>query len=82
MNPLVITWPPIMYTDYGLKNYNNWINVGGFDALVVKPNGNTMRQLTRLSITKFLHPFQTFYFRTKKILLQKLHQNLEYCVLW
>ncbi len=67
MNPLVITWPPIMYTDYGLKNYNNWINVGGFDALVVKPNGNTMRQLTRLSITNLLHPFQTFILGQKNI---------------
>ena len=24
MNPLVVTWPPILYTDYGWKNYNNW----------------------------------------------------------
>ena len=36
MNPLVLTWPPILYTDYGLKNYDNWINVGGFDALVFR----------------------------------------------
>ena len=21
MNPLVVTWPPIMYTDYGLKGF-------------------------------------------------------------
>ena len=38
MNPLIVTWPPILYTDYGLRNYNNWINIGGFDALVVRPN--------------------------------------------
>jgi len=67
MNPLVVTWPPIMYTDYGLKNYDNWINVGGFDALVVRPNGRTMKELTKLSITNLLHPFQTFILGQKNI---------------
>ena len=26
MNPLTVTWPPILYTSYGLKNFNNWNN--------------------------------------------------------
>jgi N-acetyl sugar amidotransferase len=67
MNPLVVTWPPILYTDYGLKNYNNWINVGGFDSLVVRPNGNVMKKLTKLSIINLLHPFQTFILGQKNI---------------
>ena len=67
MNPLIITWPPIMYTDYGLKNYNNWVNVGGFDALVVRPNGKVMKELTKLSIINLLHPFQTFILGQKNI---------------
>ena len=67
MNPLVLTWPPILYTDYGLKNYDNWINVGGFDALVVRPNGKTMKKLTQLSIINLLHPFQTFILGQKNI---------------
>ena len=25
MNPLTVTWPPIIYTKYGLKNFINWI---------------------------------------------------------
>jgi len=25
MNPLTVTWPPILYTDYGKQNYLNWI---------------------------------------------------------
>ena len=29
MNPLTVTWPPILYTDYGYKNFLNWINKGG-----------------------------------------------------
>jgi N-acetyl sugar amidotransferase len=67
MNPLVMTWPPILYTDYGLKNYDNWINIGGFDALVYRPNGKTMKELTRLSIINLLHPFQTFILGQKNI---------------
>ena len=67
MNPLIVTWPPIIYTDYGLKNYNNWINIGGFDALVVRPNGKVMKELTKLSIINLLHPFQTFILGQKNI---------------
>ena len=67
MNPLIVTWPPILYTEYGLKNYNNWINIGGFDALVYRPNGRIMRELTRLSITNLFHPFQTFILGQKNI---------------
>ena len=67
MNPLIVTWPPILYTDYGLKNYNNWINIGGFDALVVRPNGRVMKELTKLSIINLFHPFQTFILGQKNI---------------
>ena len=67
MNPLVITWPPILYTDYGLKNFDNWINVGGFDSLVYRPNGKVMKLLTKLSIKNLLHPFQTFILGQKNL---------------
>ena len=26
MNPLTITWPPMLYTEYGYVNWKNWIN--------------------------------------------------------
>ena len=32
MNPLTITWPPILYTEYGYENWKNWIN-SGFDNI-------------------------------------------------
>ena len=32
MNPLTITWPPILYTDYGLQNWRNWLD-SGFDNI-------------------------------------------------
>ena len=67
MNPLVITWAPILYTEYGLENYNNWINKGGFDSIVVRPNGKIMKELTKLSIINLLHPFQTFILGQKNL---------------
>lgn len=60
MNPLTVTWPPILYTDYGLKNFRNWIEIGGFDNITFKQNGRTMKLLTRLALENLFHPFQTF----------------------
>ena len=67
MNPLTVTWPPILYTDYGLKNFNNWIEIGGFDNITFKPNGRAMRLLTKLAIENLLHPFQTFILGQKNL---------------
>lgn len=67
MNPLTITWPPILYTDYGYENWKNWIDVGGFDNLSFRRNGKAMKLLTRLSIENLLHPFQTFILGQKNI---------------
>ncbi len=67
MNPLTVTWPPIMYTDYGYQNYKNWIEVGGFDNITFKQNGKINRLLTKLSIENLLHPFQTFVLGQKSI---------------
>ena len=67
MNPLTVTWPPILYTDYGYKNFLNWIEIGGFDNISFKQNGNVMKLLTKLSIQNLLHPFQTFILGQKNI---------------
>lgn len=67
MHPLTCTWPPILYTDYGRKNFLNWIDAGGFDNITVKPNGRVQRILTRLSIENLLHPFQTFILGQKNL---------------
>lgn len=67
MNPLTCTWPPILYTDYGYRNFRNWIEIGGFDNITYKPNGKVMKLLTRLSIENLLHPFQTFIFGQKNL---------------
>lgn len=67
MHPLTVTWPPILYTDYGYRNFRNWIEVGGFDNLTFNQNGKVMKLLTRLSIENLLHPFQTFMLGQKNL---------------
>ncbi len=67
MHPLTVTWPPIVYTDIGWKNFRNWTEVGGFDNVTFKPNGRTHRLLTRLAIENLLHPFQTFILGQKNL---------------
>jgi N-acetyl sugar amidotransferase len=67
MHPLTCTWPPIMYTDYGYRNFRNWIEVGGFDNITFNQNGRLMKLLTRLAIENLLHPFQTFILGQKNL---------------
>lgn len=67
MNPLTITWPPILYTEYGYKNFKNWIDVGGFDNVSFNRNGKVMKLLTKLSIENLYHPFQTFILGQKNL---------------
>jgi N-acetyl sugar amidotransferase len=66
MNPLTITWPPILYTEYGYKNWKSWID-SGFDNLTFTPNGKVMKLLTKLSIENLMHPFQTFMLGQKNL---------------
>lgn len=67
MNPLTVTWPPILYTDYGYRNWLNWIDIGGFDNISFRRNGRVMKLLTRLSIENLYHPFQTFILGQKNL---------------
>jgi N-acetyl sugar amidotransferase len=67
MNPLTVTWPPILYTDIGLQNFRNWLEIGGFDNISFKPNGRVHRILTRLAIENLLHPFQSFIIGQKNL---------------
>ena len=60
MNPLTVTWPPILYTDYGYENFKNWIRSDNLTNISAKRDEYTMRYLTRLATINLLHPFQTF----------------------
>ncbi len=75
MNPLTLTWAPLMYTDYGYKNFIEWINVGGFDNINFKPNGVIQKKLTKLSLINLLHPFQTFILGQKNLAPKIAKQN-------
>lgn len=66
MHPLTCTWPPILYTDYGYKNFKNWLD-SGFDNVSFNRNGKTMKLLTKLSIENLFHPFQTFILGQKNL---------------
>lgn len=59
MNPLTVTWAPHIYTDWGWRNFQAWIQAG-FDNYLFTPNGRVHRLLTRLSLEKMFHPFQPF----------------------
>ena len=61
MNPLTVTWPPIMYTDYGYQNFKNWIEIGGFDNISFNQNGRVKKLLTKLSLENLLHPFSHLF---------------------
>ena len=60
MNPLTITWPPILYTKYGKENFNNWLSNCKVDNISASRDESTMKILTKLSIENLMHPFQTF----------------------
>ncbi|MCL4417009.1 MAG: N-acetyl sugar amidotransferase [Actinobacteria bacterium] len=67
MHPLTVTWPPILYTDYGYRNFISWIEKGGCDNISFNRNGEILRLLTRLAVINLLHPFQTFILGQKNI---------------
>ena len=64
MHPLTVTWAPHIYTDWGWKNFQNWIHAG-HDNLLSTPNGRVHRLLTRLAVDNLFHPFQAFMFGQK-----------------
>jgi len=59
MRPLTITWAPHIYTSWGWKNFQAWLNAG-FDNYLMTPNSKVHRLLTRLAVENLLHPFQPF----------------------
>ena len=59
MNPLTVTWAPHLYTDWGRRNHQRWID-SGFDNYLMTPNSRVHRLLTRIAVEKLFHPFQPF----------------------
>ena len=74
MNPLTITWAPLLPTEWGRANMISWTDAG-MDNLLYRPNRRVQRLLTRISIENLLHPFQSFMFG-QKMLAPKLASKL------
>ncbi len=62
MTPLTCTWAPNVYTDIGRQNLENFIDVGGFDHVLGRANGNANRKLVRLGFERIGDPFQSFIY--------------------
>lgn len=59
MNPLLVTWSPLKYTEIGLKNFNS-LNDSGFVNIKCSPNGIIHRKLSRLCFEELGDAFHTF----------------------
>ena len=59
MNPLLVTWSPLQYTDIGLHNFNALCD-SGFTAIRCMPDGIIHRKLARLCLEEFGDAFHVF----------------------
>tara|TARA_B110000037_G_scaffold217954_1_gene280023 strand:- start:3923 stop:5221 length:1299 start_codon:yes stop_codon:yes gene_type:complete len=57
MNPLTCTFAPNINTEWGVKNFNSWLDAG-FANYLYTSNPLIHRFITRLSLENILHPFQ------------------------
>jgi len=64
MNPLTVTWSPMLYTDVGFKNLRKMID-SGLDNILGTPDGKTHRTLTKLSLEIMGDLFQPFIYGQK-----------------
>jgi N-acetyl sugar amidotransferase len=61
MHPLIVTWSPHIYTEIGKKNLTSLID-SGFDSILITPNGEIHRKLTKAAFIEMGDPFQPFIF--------------------
>jgi N-acetyl sugar amidotransferase len=66
MHPLLITWPPHIYTRVGRRNFEAWLN-SGFANYTYWPNQKVHRLLTRMAFENLVHPFQPFIIGQKNL---------------
>ena len=70
MHPLTLTFSPHLYTDIGWQNLQGFIKAG-FDNVLMSPNGEVHRKLTRLAFEHMGDPFQPFIYGVKAFPLQE-----------
>ncbi|MDC1093174.1 N-acetyl sugar amidotransferase [Pelagibacteraceae bacterium] len=59
MNPLYVTWSPLLYTDIGIKNLQNLYN-SGIDGKVFTPNREMQRKISLLGLIFIGNHFEAF----------------------
>ena len=69
MTPLCVTWAPLLPTDIGRQNLDAFV-ASGFDVIQGRPNGQTVRKLTRLAFEHMGDPFQPFIYGQTNFPLQ------------
>jgi len=66
MHPLLVTWPPHLYTNQGFSNFISWLE-GGYPNITYWPNLKVHRLLTQLAFKNLVHPFQPFIIGQRNI---------------
>jgi N-acetyl sugar amidotransferase len=74
MNPLTVTWAPLLPTDIGKRNLHNFIQAG-FDNILGTPNGKITRKLTNLAFLHLGDPFQPFIYGQTNFPMQMAVQH-------
>ena len=59
MNPLLVTWSPLRYTEIGRQNFDA-LSDSGFTAIRCTPAGDVHRRLARLCLEEFGDAFHIF----------------------
>ena len=59
MNPLLVTWSPLSYTEIGLRNFQA-LSDSGFVCIKLTPNGQAHHALARLSFEELGDAFHVF----------------------
>lgn len=66
MNPILVTWPPAIYTDIGRLNFDRWLETG-FANYTYHQNRKVHRILTQQAFINLCHPFQPFILGQKNL---------------
>jgi len=74
MNPLTVTWAPLLPTEIGRKNLLAFIHAG-FDNVLGTPNGEITKKIAELAFKHMGDPFQPFIYGQTNFPLKVAIQN-------
>ena len=74
MNPLTVTWSPLVPSEIGRKNLDAFV-MSGFDNILGRPNGKATRLMTKLAFKHMGDPFQPFIYGQQNFPLKIAIEN-------